>query len=206
MRRRIADDMAHNIYILGGARTPMAEYTGKLKDISAIELGAIASRAAMERTGVSAGNGRSRRLRQRAADQLGRGLRRAARRPQGGPAGRGAGAHREPALRVRHPGGDQRRADDPAGRSGHRPHGRHGEHDPGAARHPRAAQRPAARAGAARRHALVGAAGHALRLHHGRDRGKLRGEVRHLARGAGSLRHPQSAARREGVGGGAVQG
>ncbi len=46
--------MAHNIYILGGARTPMAEYAGKLKDISAIELGAIAARAAMARTGVSA--------------------------------------------------------------------------------------------------------------------------------------------------------
>ena len=44
--------MTNNIYILGGARTPMAEYTGKLKDFSAIELGAIASRAAMERTGV----------------------------------------------------------------------------------------------------------------------------------------------------------
>ena len=41
-----------DIYILGGARTPMAEYNGKLKDISALELGAIASRAAMERTGV----------------------------------------------------------------------------------------------------------------------------------------------------------
>jgi acetyl-CoA acetyltransferase family protein len=40
------------IFILGGARTPMAQYTGKLKDFSAIELGAIASRAAMERTGV----------------------------------------------------------------------------------------------------------------------------------------------------------
>ena len=40
------------IYILGGARTPMAAYTGKLKDIPAIDLGAIASRAAMERTGV----------------------------------------------------------------------------------------------------------------------------------------------------------
>src|SRR3954465_2237527 len=40
------------IFILGGARTPMADYTGKLKDFSAIELGAIASRAAMERTGV----------------------------------------------------------------------------------------------------------------------------------------------------------
>src|SRR3954462_13101452 len=40
------------IYILGGARTPMAEYTGKLKDISALELGAIAARAALERTNV----------------------------------------------------------------------------------------------------------------------------------------------------------
>jgi acetyl-CoA acetyltransferase family protein len=42
-----------DIFILGGARTPMAEYTGKLKDISALELGAIAARAAMERTGVA---------------------------------------------------------------------------------------------------------------------------------------------------------
>ena len=43
-----------NVYILGGARTPMAEYTGKLKDFSALDLGAIASRAALERTGVRA--------------------------------------------------------------------------------------------------------------------------------------------------------
>ena len=42
----------NEIFILGGARTPMADYTGKLKDFSAIELGAIAARAAMERTGV----------------------------------------------------------------------------------------------------------------------------------------------------------
>ena len=41
------------IYILGGARTPMADYAGKLKDVSAIELGAIASRAALTRTGVA---------------------------------------------------------------------------------------------------------------------------------------------------------
>src|SRR5918994_2088478 len=40
------------VFILGGARTPMAEYTGKLKDFSALELGAIAARAAMERTRV----------------------------------------------------------------------------------------------------------------------------------------------------------
>jgi len=45
--------MSNDVYILGGARTPMAEYTGKLKDLSAIDLGAIAARAAMERTGVA---------------------------------------------------------------------------------------------------------------------------------------------------------
>jgi acetyl-CoA acyltransferase 2 len=44
--------MTKEIYILGGARTPMAEYAGKLKDLSALELGAIAARAAMERTSV----------------------------------------------------------------------------------------------------------------------------------------------------------
>jgi acetyl-CoA acetyltransferase family protein len=44
--------MTTDIFILGGARTPMADYTGKLKDFSAIELGAIAARAAMERTAV----------------------------------------------------------------------------------------------------------------------------------------------------------
>src|SRR6186997_1783567 len=42
----------NEIFILGGARTPMAVYTGKLKDFSAIELGAIAARAALARTGV----------------------------------------------------------------------------------------------------------------------------------------------------------
>ena len=44
--------MSSDVFILGGARTPMAEYAGKLKDITALELGAIAARAAMERTGV----------------------------------------------------------------------------------------------------------------------------------------------------------
>ena len=45
--------MNTNVYILGGARTPMAAYTGRLKDVSALELGAIAARAALERTGVA---------------------------------------------------------------------------------------------------------------------------------------------------------
>jgi acetyl-CoA acetyltransferase family protein len=43
-----------DVFILGGARTPMADYVGALKDVSALQLGAIASRAAFERTGVRA--------------------------------------------------------------------------------------------------------------------------------------------------------
>jgi acetyl-CoA acetyltransferase family protein len=41
-----------DVFIIGGARTPMTEYSGALKDVSALELGAIAARAAFERTGV----------------------------------------------------------------------------------------------------------------------------------------------------------
>jgi acetyl-CoA acetyltransferase len=40
------------VFVLGGARTPMIDYVAALKDVSAIELGAVASRAAFERTGV----------------------------------------------------------------------------------------------------------------------------------------------------------
>ncbi len=40
------------VFILGGARTPMTGYVGALKDISALELGATAARAALARTGV----------------------------------------------------------------------------------------------------------------------------------------------------------
>jgi acetyl-CoA acetyltransferase family protein len=44
--------MSEPVYIIAGARTPMTEYVGALKDVSALELGAIASRAALERAGV----------------------------------------------------------------------------------------------------------------------------------------------------------
>ena len=49
--------MSQEIVIVGGARTPMAEYSGtpgfgKLKGITAIDLGAHASKAAIERAGV----------------------------------------------------------------------------------------------------------------------------------------------------------
>ena len=41
-----------DVFILGGARTPMTEYVGALKDVSALELGAIAARGAFQKTGV----------------------------------------------------------------------------------------------------------------------------------------------------------
>ena len=40
------------VFIIGGARTPMTDYVGALKDLSALELGAIAARGAFTRTGV----------------------------------------------------------------------------------------------------------------------------------------------------------
>ena len=45
--------MAQDVFILGGKRTAMGEYVGALKDISAIDLGAIAARGALETTGVA---------------------------------------------------------------------------------------------------------------------------------------------------------
>ena len=98
------------VFILGGARTPMTTHVGALKDFSAIDLGAIASKAALERTGtkpewvdhVVFGN-----VQQSSVDAH---LRRASRRPEGGSADRSAGAHRESPLRIRHSSRDQRRA------------------------------------------------------------------------------------------------
>src|SRR5918993_4049611 len=42
-----------SIYIIAGARTPMADYAGKLKDVSAMELGAIAARAALAKASLA---------------------------------------------------------------------------------------------------------------------------------------------------------
>ena len=41
-----------DIVLLAGARTPMGRYGGALRDLSAIELGALAARAAIERSRV----------------------------------------------------------------------------------------------------------------------------------------------------------
>jgi acetyl-CoA acetyltransferase family protein len=41
-----------DVFVIGGVRTPMTDYTGALKDVSALDLGAIAARAAFAKTGV----------------------------------------------------------------------------------------------------------------------------------------------------------
>jgi len=46
--------MSSEVFILGGKRTPMGEYVGALKDVSAIDLGAIASKAALQASKVEA--------------------------------------------------------------------------------------------------------------------------------------------------------
>ena len=45
--------MSKDIFILGGKRTPTGEYVGALKDVSAIDLGAVAARGALESTRVA---------------------------------------------------------------------------------------------------------------------------------------------------------
>ena len=46
--------MSEPVFILGGARTPMTQFVGALKDVSAIDLGATAARGALAKTGVEA--------------------------------------------------------------------------------------------------------------------------------------------------------
>ena len=43
-----------DVAIMSGARTPFGRYCGKLKDFTAQELGAIAARGAIERSGIDA--------------------------------------------------------------------------------------------------------------------------------------------------------
>ena len=44
-----------DVVIVAGARTPMARYTGVFSEVSAIDLGAHASKAALQRSGVDPG-------------------------------------------------------------------------------------------------------------------------------------------------------
>src|SRR5512145_3222640 len=44
-----------DVVFLGGARTPIGTFGGALKDLSAVDLGVVAAKAAMERSGVAPG-------------------------------------------------------------------------------------------------------------------------------------------------------
>ena len=44
-----------DLVLLGGARTPMVEYNGRFAGLSALELGALAAKAALERPGTAPG-------------------------------------------------------------------------------------------------------------------------------------------------------
>jgi len=46
--------MSSDVFIVGGKRTAMGEYVGALKDVSALDLGAVAARGALESSKVSA--------------------------------------------------------------------------------------------------------------------------------------------------------
>jgi acetyl-CoA acetyltransferase family protein len=45
-----------DLVLVGGARTPMGDFNGSLSEVSAIDLGVHAARAALERSGVAAGD------------------------------------------------------------------------------------------------------------------------------------------------------
>lgn len=47
--------MSQDVVIVGGARTPMREYVGDFKDVSALELGGHAARGALQRSGAQPG-------------------------------------------------------------------------------------------------------------------------------------------------------
>jgi acetyl-CoA acetyltransferase family protein len=53
-QRKRSEQTVKDIVILDGARTPMAEYNGYFSDISAIDLGVIAAKEALSRSGVAA--------------------------------------------------------------------------------------------------------------------------------------------------------
>ena len=108
---------ATDIAIVSGARTPMGRYCDKLRDFTAMDLAAIASKEAIKRSGVDPeefdhavfGNAQ-----QTSGDSH---LWRAARRAESRVAHRNSGAHRQPPLRIGHAVAGECRADDPTGRS-----------------------------------------------------------------------------------------
>ena len=186
-----------DLFILGGARTPMTQHVGALKDVSAIELGAVATRGALAAD--------RRRARTPSTTSSSATCSRAAptRTTARGTSGLRAGLPIEvPALTVNRLCGSGIQAVVSGaqqillGEAGVVRGRRHGEHEPGAARDSRPAQRPAPGPGQARGLAVGRAERPLRRLLDGDHRRELRGEVRHHARGVRPLRAAQPAAAR----------
>ena len=89
-----------DVVIVAGARTPMARYTGIFSEVSAIELGAHAAKAALQRRGGSKRD-RSCYFRECFADERGCHLWRAACRVASGIEDGNAGSDRKSPVRVR---------------------------------------------------------------------------------------------------------
>ena len=193
----------NDVYILSAARTPIGKFGGGLSTTPATELGAVAIRAAVERSGIAAGAGR------RGDHGPGDPSRRRAGpgapgRPEGGSSGRGERDHDQQGVRIRAESGDDRRRRHPGRGRGSDRRGWDGEHEPWSV--------PAApgsyRLPARRRHdrGLDGARRPLVRdlqRAYGRSRGAGRREARRHPRGAGRVRAPVPPARacRAGVGG-----
>ncbi len=125
----IVSGLVEEIVLLEGARTPMAEYNGAFSDVSAIDLGVHAARAALSRSQTEPGEvdhvifGNAL---QTSGDAI-YGARHVG--LKSGRAEGGSGAHGQPAVRLGLRGDRPGCAPDPPRRGPDGPRGRNGEHD-----------------------------------------------------------------------------
>ena len=121
-------------YICDAVRTPIGRYAGALAAVRADDLGAIPLRALCARNAASTGRGRRRDLRLRQPGRRGQPQRRAHGPLLAGLPVRCPAHDGEPAVRLGHGGGGDRRARDQGGRSGTADRRRRGEDDARAVR------------------------------------------------------------------------
>ena len=117
------------VYLVSAARTPIGKFGGALSGVPAVELGGVAIRAAIERSGLPAETPIDEVL----MGQVHPGRRRPGTRPSGGPARRPAGHDErdddQQGLRIGPEGDHARRGRDPGRRRRGGRRRRHGEHE-----------------------------------------------------------------------------
>ena len=141
-RRAMNNSIRDNdVVIVAGARTPFGNLGGALADLTATDLAVAAAEAAIARSGVAKEKIDEVVFGNVIQTQCRRHLSGAPRRPASRAADRRAGADRQPALRLGPAGDSLGRAVAGAGERDLRAGRRHREHEPGAARRARRAQR-----------------------------------------------------------------